>query len=112
LHTLLPLAQGLLTDRYLNGIPDDSRAAKEHGFLKKESITGELMSKITRLNEIARERSQTLAQMSISWVLRLPEVTSVLIGASTVAQLDDNIAALNSAAFTPEELAAIDAALS
>jgi L-glyceraldehyde 3-phosphate reductase len=107
-----PLAQGLLTDRYLNGIPDDSRAAKEHGFLKKESITGELMSKITRLNEIARERSQTLAQMSISWVLRLPEVTSVLIGASTVAQLDDNIAALNSAAFTPEELAAIDAALS
>ncbi len=103
-----PLAQGLLTDRYLHGIPEDSRAAKEHGFLKKESITGDLMRIVRRLTAIAEKRGQSLAQMSVAWVLRFPEVTSVLIGASSVAQIDDNLAALQNTAFSDEELEEID----
>ncbi len=103
-----PLAQGLLTDRYLGGIPADSRAAKEHGFLQKEAITEGLLRTVNGLNDIARRRGQTLAQMSLAWVLRLPEVTSVLIGASSVEQIDDNVAALARKGFSWEELAEID----
>jgi L-glyceraldehyde 3-phosphate reductase len=103
-----PLAQGLLTDRYLSGIPDDSRAAKEHGFLQKESITGELLERIEKLNSIAQRRGQSLAQMSLAWVLRLKEVTSVLIGASSTEQIDDNLSALNNKNFSGEELDEIE----
>ncbi|MFU8861021.1 MAG: L-glyceraldehyde 3-phosphate reductase [Cyclonatronaceae bacterium] len=103
-----PLAQGLLTDRYLSGIPEDSRAAKEHGFLSKDAITSELLDKIRGLNAIAERREQSLAQMSLAWVLRLPEVTSVLIGASSVRQIENNIATLENAAFTQAELDEIE----
>ncbi|MFN2372222.1 MAG: L-glyceraldehyde 3-phosphate reductase [Cyclonatronaceae bacterium] len=103
-----PLAQGLLTDRYLGGIPEDSRAAKEHGFLHKDSITKELLGIIRQLNAIAERRGQTLAQMSLAWVLRLPEVTSVLIGASSVKQIENNIATLENTAFTQAELDEIE----
>ena len=102
-----PLAQGLLTDRYLNGIPSDSRAARNH-FLKSERITPELIKKIEKLNEIAKERNQSLAQMALSWVLRKDRVTSVLIGASRVEQLEDNMKMLNNMEFSDEELAKID----
>lgn len=104
-----PLAQGLLTDRYLNGIPSDSRAANSH-FLKKEQVENTL-EKIKKLNEIARERGQTLAQMSISWLLNKPYVTSVLIGASKVSQLLDNLGALRNISFTNEELNKIDSSV-
>lgn len=103
-----PLAQGLLTDRYLGGIPEDSRAAKDHGFLQKDAITKELLGVIRQLNTIAKRRGQTLAQMSLAWVLRLPEVTSVLIGASSVKQIENNIATLGNAAFTQAELDEIE----
>jgi L-glyceraldehyde 3-phosphate reductase len=103
-----PLAQGLLTDRYLGGIPEDSRAAKEHGFLHKDSITKELLGIIRQLDAIAERRGQTLAQMSLAWVLRLPEVTSVLIGASSVKQIENNIATLKNTAFTQAELDEIE----
>jgi len=102
-----PLAQGLLTDRYLCGIPEDSRAAKKH-FLKPEHITDELLEKVKALNTIAKNRGQTLAQMSLSWVLNNPAVTSVLIGASSPAQILDNIGCINAPAFTPDELKQID----
>lgn len=103
-----PLAQGLLTDRYLNGIPEDSRAAKEHGFLSKDAITGDLVSMLHRLNDVARRRGQSLAQMSLAWVLRLEEVASVLIGASSVAQIEENIQALNNLYFSPQDIGEID----
>ncbi len=103
-----PLAQGLLTNRYLNGIPDDSRAAKAHGFLQPEQINPDLLSKIKRLNTIAEKRGQSLAQMAIAWVLRLPEVTSALIGVSRVEQLYDNLNALKNKDFTADELDEID----
>ena len=103
-----PLAQGLLTDRYLNGIPEDSRAAKPHGFLKREHVTEEKLAKIRRLNEIAQARGQTLAQMSLAWVLRHAGMTSALVGASRVRQIEDNVAALRHLEFTEEELKAID----
>jgi len=103
-----PLAQGLLTDRYLNGIPEDSRAAKPHGFLKREHVTEEKLAKIRRLNEIAQARGQTLAQMSLAWVLRHVGMTSALVGASRVRQIEDNVAALRHLEFTEEELKAID----
>ena len=106
-----PLAQGLLSDRYLSGIPEDSRAAKPHGFLKRERITAELVAKLSALNAIALRRGQSLAQMAVAWILRLPEVTSVLVGASRVSQIEDNVAALSAAAFSAEELAAIDRVL-
>jgi L-glyceraldehyde 3-phosphate reductase len=76
-----PLAQGLLTDKYLSGIPEDSRAAKQHGFLKKEQLTEETLGKVRQLHQLAQSRGQTLAQMAIAWVLRQPAVTSALIGA-------------------------------
>jgi L-glyceraldehyde 3-phosphate reductase len=106
-----PLAQGLLTDRYLHGIPDDSRAAKPHGFLKREQVTTEILDKIRRLNEIAQRRGQSLAQMALAWVLRDPRVTTVLIGASSVAQLDQNIDCLRNRSFSSDELAAIEGIL-
>lgn len=103
-----PLAQGLLTDRYLHGVPENSRAAKNIGFLKRNDITDETVARIARLNDLAVNRGQTLAEMSLAWLLHHPQVTSVIIGASSVAQLQDNIRALDNCAFTPEELDCID----
>ena len=102
-----PLAQGLLTDRYLKGIPEDSRAAK-NVFLRRDSITPELLKKISDLNKIAGRRNQSLAQMSLAWLLRDPRVTSVLIGASSVKQLHDNLGALGGLTFSKQELQEID----
>ncbi|HDQ44297.1 MAG TPA: L-glyceraldehyde 3-phosphate reductase [bacterium] len=99
-----PLAQGLLTDRYLDGIPDDSRAAKPHGFLTADAVTDERIERIRMLNRIAGERGQSLAQMALAWVLRQPAVTSVLIGVSSPAQLDDNLKTLNRLDFPEGEL--------
>ena len=106
-----PLAQGLLTDRYLSGIPEDSRAAKPHGFLKPEHLTEERLAKVRKLNEIAQTRGQTLAQMALAWNLRHAGVTSALVGASRARQIEDNVAALKNLAFTEEELKAIDGML-
>jgi L-glyceraldehyde 3-phosphate reductase len=106
-----PLAQGLLTDRYLHGIPVDSRAAKPHGFLKREQVTPERLAQIRDLNEIANHRGQTLAQMALAWLLKDPRVTTVLIGASSVKQLDDNLACLENRTFGNDELTAIEAIL-
>lgn len=99
-----PLEQGMLTDRYLKGIPVDSRASKPHGFLKIEDITGEKISKAKRLNEIAAERNQSLAQMAIAWLLKDPRVTSVLVGVSNSEQLDNNLKTLDNLKFSEEEL--------
>lgn len=103
-----PLAQGLLTDRYLKGIPSDSRAAKEHGFLKTQEITDDKLSRIRQLNDIAVERGQTLSQMAIAWLLKKPVVTSVLIGVSSVEQLDANLGTLNNLQFSEDELSRIE----
>ncbi len=103
-----PLAQGLLTSKYLSGIAEDSRAAKSHGFLQKDSITPELMAKVSRLNELAGERNQSLAQMALAWLLKDHRVTSVLVGVSSVAQLTDNLGALQHTVFEVEELNQID----
>ncbi|MGQ8335131.1 L-glyceraldehyde 3-phosphate reductase [Sunxiuqinia sp. A32] len=102
-----PLAQGLLTDKYLNGIPEGSRASKSWGFLKPEMV-GPAIEKVKKLNEIAIKREQTLAQMALVWLLKDPRVTSVLIGASSVKQLENNIAALNNPKFSDAELAQIE----
>ena len=102
-----PLAQGLLTDKYLAGIPAGSRAAKPHGFLRPDDITADKLTKVRRLNDVARARGQTLAQMALAWVLRHKGMTSVLVGASSVSQVEDNVATLNNLAFTDEELAQI-----
>ena len=107
-----PLAQGLLTDRYLNGIPADSRAALPHGFLKKEQITPQVMEKIRKLNELAKKRGQSLAQMAIAWLLKDHRVTSVLVGASSVKQLKDNLKSIQNTAFSDEELILIEEILS
>ncbi|MBX3081441.1 MAG: L-glyceraldehyde 3-phosphate reductase [Anaerolineae bacterium] len=104
-----PLAQGLLSDKYLRGIPEGSRASKPHGFLKPDKITPERQQQINDLNEIAKARGQSLAQMAIAWVLRHQTVTSALIGASSVAQIDDCVASLKTLAFTADELNAIQA---
>ncbi|HEX4852185.1 MAG TPA: L-glyceraldehyde 3-phosphate reductase [Puia sp.] len=106
-----PLAQGLLTDRYLKGIPEDSRAAKATGFLQTKEITEEKLDKIRRLNEIAKGRGQSLAQMALSWLLKDGRITSVLIGASSVQQLDNNLDALRRTDYSKEELAAIEKVL-
>jgi L-glyceraldehyde 3-phosphate reductase len=106
-----PLAQGLLTDRYLDGIPAGSRAAKPHGFLKSEQVTDERIRKVRQLNELAQRRGQSLAQMALAWVLRDPRITTVLIGASSVAQLDQNLACLESRSFRADELTTIDSIL-
>jgi L-glyceraldehyde 3-phosphate reductase len=104
-----PLAQGLLSNRYLEAIPDDSRAAKPHGFLRPSQVSPEMVTKLRALDAIARRRDQSLAQMAIAWVLRQPAVTSALIGASRVGQIEDCARALARLDFTPEELSNIDA---
>jgi len=106
-----PLAQGLLTDKYLGGIPEGSRASKPHGFLRPEQVTDEKVAKVRILNDMARARGQTLAQMAVAWVLRHPGMTSALVGASSVRQVEDNVAALNNLAFSTEELKAIEEVL-
>ncbi len=105
-----PLAQGLLSDRYLQGIPADSRAARDF-FLRKKDIGGETLAKVRALNEIAKQRGQTLAEMAVAWVLRDPRVTSALVGTSKVSQVDDNVAALKNLKFSSEELGKIDGVL-
>ncbi len=105
------LAQGLLTSKYLSGIPADSRAAKPHGFLKRESITEEVLVKVRALDVIAERRGQSLAQMAIAWVLRQDAVTSALLGASRPEQVVEIVGALNAPPFTEEELADIDEAM-
>jgi L-glyceraldehyde 3-phosphate reductase len=106
-----PLAQGLLTDKYLQGIPAGSRASKPHGFLQPKDITRGKLAKIRCLHGLAKQRGQTLAQMALAWVLRHTTVTSALIGASRVAQIDDAVAALDRLEFSEPELAAIESAL-
>lgn len=102
-----PLAQGLLTDRYLEGIPAGSRASKAH-FLKPESITPEKLAKIRHLNSIAIQRGQTLAQMALAWVLKDSRITSVLVGASSIQQIDDNMKALENATFSEKDISGIN----
>jgi len=103
-----PLSQGLLTDRYLNGIPKDSRAGKPHGFLRPEHITEDKLAKVRRLNGLAQARGQTLAQMALAWVLRHCQVTSALIGASQISQIEDAVGTLKNLTFTSEELQMIE----
>jgi L-glyceraldehyde 3-phosphate reductase len=103
-----PLAQGLLTDRYLEGVPPDSRAAKPHGFLRLDEVTAGKVEKARRLQELARSRHQTLAQLAIAWVLRHPQVTSALIGASRVSHIEDAVAALDRLRFSSRELNTIE----
>ncbi len=103
-----PLAQGLLTTKYFGGVPADSRAGKPTGFLRPEHVTDEAVAKAKRLNEIAARRGQSLAQMALAWCLRDERVTSALIGASRVKQIEENVAALDNLAFTEEELREID----
>ncbi|MDO4926306.1 MAG: aldo/keto reductase [Turicibacter sp.] len=106
-----PLAGGKLTNRYLNGIPADSRAAGPSRFMQTTDINEQLVKEVQDLNEIAKERHQSLAQMSLAWVLRQPAITSVLIGASKVSQIDDCVGAIQNLTFTKEELDAIDSIL-
>jgi L-glyceraldehyde 3-phosphate reductase len=106
-----PLAQGLLTNKYLKGVPEGSRASKPHGFLKPKDITAAILDKIRRLDKLAQKRGQTLAQMALAWVLRHPVVTSALIGASRVDQIDDAAAALRNLTFSQKELAALETIL-
>ena len=103
-----PLAQGLLTDRYIDGIPADSRIGRGGPFLKREQLTEEKLTQIRALNEIARSRNQSLSQLALSWVLRMPQVTSVLIGASSPEQIIQNLGAVQAPALSQEELQAID----
>ena len=103
-----PLAQGMLTDRYFNGIPSDSRAAKDQNFSRYHTITNEKIEKLKKLNALAAERGQTLAQMALSWVMKDDAATSVLIGASSPAQILDNIGMVKNTNFTEEELRLID----
>lgn len=107
--TYCPLAQGLLTDRYLKGIPEDSRIRTDGRFLKENMVDEETLSKVRVLNEIAKDRGQTLAQMALSWILRDGDITSVLIGASKVSQILDNLGTVNAPAFSAEEREKIDA---
>jgi L-glyceraldehyde 3-phosphate reductase len=102
-----PLAQGLLTDRYLDGVPADSRAAKPHGFLREDAVTPERRAQLRALNAIAAARGQTLAQLALAWVLRHEVVTSALVGASRVAQVEDAVAAVDRLALSPDELRAV-----
>jgi L-glyceraldehyde 3-phosphate reductase len=106
-----PLALGVLTGRYLNGIPADSRAGHDPRFLKPEHITEDKLARIRKLDALAKARGQSLAQMALAWVLRHPALTSALIGASKTDQIDENLGALKNLAFASEELAAIEAIL-
>lgn len=103
-----PLAEGMLTDKYLHGIPENSRAAKVSGHLKPEQLTPQVLKKIENLNQIARERQQTLAEMALAWLLKDSRVTSVLIGASSVQQLENNLKCLEKTGFSEEELTHIN----
>ena len=103
-----PLAQGLLTDKYLSGIPADSRAAKPHSFLKPEHITDDKLAKVRRLHDLAQARGQTLVQLALAWVLRYPTITSALIGASRPEQIEEAVGALANATFADAELQAIE----
>lgn len=107
-----PLAQGLLTDKYLGGIPDGSRASKAHGFLKPAHITDDRIAKVQKLNTLAQQRGQTLAQMALAWVLRHEGMTSVLIGASKVSQIEDAVGVLQNINFNDNELQTIETILS
>lgn len=104
----VPLAQGLLTSRYLNGIPNDSRALKPNSFLNEGDVSEEVLQKVSKLNGIAEERGQSLAQMALAWVLRGGKITSALIGASKVSQIEENVAALQNLEFSEDELKLID----
>lgn len=104
----VPLAQGLLTNRYLNGIPKDSRALKANSFLNEKDVSEEVLVKVRKLNDIAQERGQSLAQMALAWVLREQRITSALIGASKVNQIEENVAALHYLEFSEPELKLID----
>lgn len=106
--TFSPLAQGLLTDKYLHGIPEDSRIRRDGRFLKEDAVSEETIAKVKALNEIAGNRGQTLAQMALSWILRDGDITSVLIGASRPSQILDNIGIVHCSEFTQEERDAID----
>ena len=99
-----PLSQGMLSDKYLSGIPENSRAAQSHGFLQKSRLTPEVIEKISKLNDIALQRGQTLAQMAVAWCFHKPQVTSVIVGTSSVKQLQDNIDSLKNPTFTNDEL--------
>lgn len=107
-----PLEQGVLTDKYLKGIPSDSRASNPNGFLRIEDVTNEKIAKAKRLNEVAAGRNQSLAQMAVAWLLKDPRITSVLVGVRTVEQLNDNLKTLNNLNFTSEELKGIENILS
>jgi L-glyceraldehyde 3-phosphate reductase len=106
-----PLAQGLLTNRYLNGIPSDSRVTKPHGFLKKNDVSEKRLAQVRAINELAQSRGQSVAQLALAWVLRDSRMTSALIGASRVEQVEQNVAALANLRFSSAELAKIDAIL-
>lgn len=106
-----PLAQGMLTSRYLNGVPKDSRAAKNHSYLQEEALSEAVLDKIRRLNELAEQRSQSLAQMALAWLLKDDRVTTVLIGASSIKQLHENLACRKQAGFAADELQAIETIL-
>ncbi|TLS36008.1 L-glyceraldehyde 3-phosphate reductase [Pseudalkalibacillus caeni] len=107
----VPLAQGLLTNKYLNEIPEDSRASKPNSFLDEKDITEEVLQKVRTLNGLGRERGQSLAQMALAWILREKKVTSALIGASKVSQIEENVAALKNLSFSQEELKKIEECL-
>jgi L-glyceraldehyde 3-phosphate reductase len=106
-----PLAKGMLTNRYFDGIPADARASKDPRFLRPEHITDAVLAKTHRLDALAQARGQSLAQMALAWVLRQPAVTSALIGASKVSQIEDNLGAIKNLAFSPEELTSIEGIL-
>jgi len=106
-----PLAQGLLTSKYLKGLPADSRAAKSHGFLQQDDVTPDKLDKIRQLNHMAEARGQTLAQMALAWVLRHPGMTSAIIGASRVQQIEDCVATVSKPGFAPDELQRIEGIL-
>ena len=103
-----PLAQGLLTDKYLKGIPEHSRAARSTGYLQKDQVTAEKVGQGSRLNEIAVRRGQSLAEMALAWILKDERMTSVIVGASSVEQLAANLRTLSNLDFTTEELSEID----
>ncbi|MEX0779868.1 MAG: aldo/keto reductase [Balneolales bacterium] len=106
-----PLAQGMLTDKYLNGIPENSRAALDHGFLQRSQVTADKVNQAVKLNEIAAERDQSLAQMALAWVLQLKGMSSVIIGASSPGQIENNVASLQNPGFSASELETIESIL-
>ena len=103
-----PLAQGLLTNKYLHGIPETSRAHKSHGFLQESEITQDVIKQVSALNDLALQRGQTLAEMALAWLLHNEQVTSVIIGTSSLNQLKDNLKAKDNASFSAEELMLIE----